>query len=313
MLMHRLILPLIAVASLHFAVAAVRAQGTNPGASPGSDLSTETAISQQQAGEEVMAAAIGAPARVDLIKQATLRLTGTYQFTPRDVAERFFQAIGRSVPSDMVGLLLEGGQSNWFAILRYVDEGHLTEKAIRAWSADDIMVSLREHIARENARAKGGRQAERAVSLWLVPPAYLPESHILTWAASIPPLDAQRERDTEAVHHVVVFGRDGYFHLEAVATAATVRERQYQVLTLMQGLTFLDGRRYQDFVPASDPVLTQGLQRVLDLSVLRKSSVLDWGWDTDNLIILTLGGITVLGAGLLALARVVVVAWRQRR
>ncbi len=305
----RLILPLVTVVSLLLAVAGARAQGVNPG----TDLSSEAAITQQEAVAEVMAAAVGAPARVDLIKQATLRLTGTYQFVPRDVAARFFQAIGRPVPSDMVGLILEGGQENWFATLRYVDEGHLTEKAIRAWSADDIMVSLREHVARENARAKGSSQPAREVSLWLVPPNYLPESHILTWAASIPPLDARRERDTEAVHHVVVFGRDGYFHLEAVAAAGVVRERQYQVLTLMQGLTFVDGRRYQDFVPASDPVLTQGLQRVLDLSVMRKSSVLDWGWDTDNLIILTLGGITVLGAGLLALARVVVVAWRQRR
>ncbi len=313
MLIFRLILPLVTVAMLALAVTPARAQATNPGTSPGAELSTEAAITQQEAVEQVMAAAVGAPAKVDLINQATFRLTGTYQFVPRDVAARFFQAIGRPVPSDMVGLILEGGQANWFATLRYVDEGHLTEKAIRAWSADDIMVSLREHVARENARAKSGPQAAREVSLWLVPPTYLPELHILTWAASIPPLDAQRERDTEAVHHVVVFGRDGYFHLEAVATAGAVRERQYQVLTLMQGLTFVDGRRYQDFVPASDPVLTQGLQRVLDLSVLRKSSVLDWGWDTDNLIILTLGGITVLGAGVLALARVLVVAWRQRR
>jgi uncharacterized membrane-anchored protein len=309
MLIPRLILPLITAVSLFLVVSQANAQV----AIPGTDGSAESAITQQEAVEQVMAAAIGAPAKVDLINQATFRLTGTYQFVPRDVAARFFQAIGRPVPSDMVGLLMEGGQANWFATLRYVDEGHLTEKAIHAWSADDIMVSLREHVARENARAKDGSQIVREVSLWLVPPTYFPETHILTWAASIPPLDAQRERDTEAVHHVVVFGRDGYFHLEAVAAAGMVRERQYQVLTLMQGLTFLDGRRYQDFVPASDPVLTQGLQRVLDLSVMRKSSVLDWGWDTDNLIILTLGGITVLGAGLLALARVVAVAWRQRR
>jgi|GEM_PF-7076402 len=309
MVILRMTLPLVALAWLLVAVAPADAQGLGAGTDP----ATERFIDQQEAVAAVTAATIGAPARVDLINQATLRLTGTYQFVPSAVAEQYFRAIGRPIPAGMVGLVLEGGQSDWFATLRYIDEGHITEKSIRAWSVDDIMVSLREHVARENARTSGGPRVAREVSLWLVPPTYLPEFNILTWAASIPPLDAQRERDTEAVHNVVVFGRDGYFHLEAVAAAGVIRERQFQVLTLMRGLVFVDGRRYQDFVPATDPVLTQGLQRVLDLSVLRKSSILDWGWDTDNLIILTLGGITVLGAALLAIARVVVVAWRQRR
>jgi hypothetical protein len=81
----------------------------------------------------------------------------------------------------------------------------------------------------------------------------------------------------------------------------------------MDNLTFVDGRRYQDFVPATDAVLAQGLQRVMSLSTLRRSTLFDWNWDTDNLLILALGGATVLGAGLLALARLFVVHYRLRR
>lgn len=267
----------------------------------------------QEAQADLMASAVGAPARVDLLNQAHLRLTGTYQFIPRDAAIPWMSVNGRTVPSDLVGVILEGGVQDWFAVLRFIDEGHVPEAAIRRWSADDLLLGVRELITRENQRNAANGREERRVTGWLVPPAYFPEQHLLTWSALTPTGSVERERDSQAEQHIVVFGRDGYFHLEASATAGLLRERQRHVMMLMENLRFADGRRYQDYVPGTDPVLAQGVQRVMELPVLRKSTLFDGDWDTDNLLILAVGATMVMGAGLLAVARLFTSWWRLRR
>ncbi len=273
----------------------------------------EQAREQAEASVEAYKAAVGPPSRVDLFDQATLRLTEKLSFVHRDAASRYLQAFGRQDPKDLVGIFLYGGRPDWIAVLRFVKDGYVDATAIRSWTADDILASLRAQVAADNAERVAQGKPEREVGGWLIPPHFDPVVPAIAWSASVPPVTATRERDSDAVHNIAIFGREGYFLVEIMGSAGDIRDNRGDEQMFVDNLRFVDGKRFADFARGSDPVARAGLDGVFGVKELHRVGLLEGQFDNDTLMIFMVGGGLTLGAALLALARYAMYRRRFRR
>jgi len=273
----------------------------------------EQAQRQAEAAVEAYKTAVGPPSRVDLFDQATLRLTEKLSFVQRDAASRYLQAFGKPDPKDLVGIFLFGGRPDWLAVLRFVKDGYVDATAIRSWTPEDLLASLRAQVAADNVeRVKLGRP-EREVGNWLIVPHFDPAVPSIGWSASVPLVTATRERDSEAVHNIAIFGREGYFLVEIMGAAGDIRDNRSDEQMFVDNLRFVDGKRFQDFARGTDPVARAGLESVFGVKELRRVGLLDGQFDSDTLLVFMVGGGLTLGAAGLGLARYVMYRRRFRR
>jgi uncharacterized membrane-anchored protein len=68
-------------------------------------------------------AMIGAPGKVDLAGQASLRLSGNLFFIPHDEAAEIIQTRHQPAIPDLVGIILDPDADNWFVVVRFIDGG----------------------------------------------------------------------------------------------------------------------------------------------------------------------------------------------
>lgn len=268
---------------------------------------------QSQALSDALSSGVGAPSKVDLLDQATLRLSGKLQYVPRDIAIRVLTAFRRTVPDGLIGMLRISDREQWLATIRFVGDGFVDPAGLKAWSDDDLLASLRDEIAATNPERERQGQTALEVTRWLIPPRYDAPLHVLEWAALTPPVTATRERDSDAEHNIAVFGRDGYLMIEIVAPATTLRDGGSDFRLIVDNLHFNEGKTFEDFQRGRDRMASNGLEGLLGVRTLRHMTLLEGQLDSDRVMILAVGGSLVLGAGMLGLALVIVNRRRLRR
>jgi uncharacterized membrane-anchored protein len=260
------------------------------------------AATPPETADQVFAAAlrqsIGGPARADLGDQASERLDEGFLIVPMDPAARLLTVLNRDVPADFAGLLLgtEGMQSP--GILRFVPAGFIDSDAAPAWSADDILASLRDTVEHANADRLKANLEEREVRRWIQPPRYNAQTHQLSWCALVLPRSAPRDSDGEITFHAIGFGREGYVALSVVTSVQKAADIGRMVDLFLAGLSFRPGKAYGDALPA-DRRAPAGLAGAMALDRLHKadSSVSFWSGDA----VFPIAGGVVAAIGALAL------------
>lgn len=260
-------------------------------------------VSQEQAliARQVMETALGAPARVTLLDQATLRLEGSLQYIERDLTRRYLRSYGQAEPDGLVGLLIHGGREvPWYATIRMVRDGFVDISTIKRWTADDILASLRDDLKRENDERAARNLPPRIIDGWRIPPRYDDETKSLVWSVNtyVPGVSSQNESDTTA--QIVVFGREGFFQVTVVTSGSAIRDYPHDIALITANLRFLEGKTYRDFDPAADRTMHRGLEVVLDVSNLRPLGFLENELNDEHIMIFVVGAVLVLGAGVMA-------------
>ncbi len=272
-------------------------------------------ISREQAtvSRLILESVLGAPARVRLFDQATLRLEGSLQYIDRDLASRYLRAHSLPQPDGLVGLFVHGGREvPWMATIRFVRDGFVDLSLFKRWTHDDILASLRDEVARENEDRAARRLPPRVISGWRIPPRVDPDNNSLVWSVTsyVPGVSSQNESD--ATVHVAVFGREGYFQIDIVTAGSTLREYPQDIPTIVQNLRFVEGKQYRDYV-AGDPVARDALENLFDVKTLRPLGWMENHLDSDMIVVLSVGGGLVLGAGALGLGLLAANRRRNRR
>jgi uncharacterized membrane-anchored protein len=255
---------------------------------------------------------VGPAAAIDLLDQGRLRLSDGVFFVPRDAALRILRAAHRST-ANLVGILHDGNPTNWYGVLRFIPAGFVPAAEARNWSPEDLLVNIRRRVARKDAARAAQGLPPRQVRDWQQPPVYDDATHSLVWAPHFVPADASATVSGEAAYHVAVFGRQGYFQLDMTVPVDLDAAPERTAAALVNGLRFIDGRGYDDFDPAADPVAAAGFAQVFGLTTLRRERWYEQAWNSDLLVPGLAGGSLVLGAGVLGLQRLYVRHQRLRR
>jgi uncharacterized membrane-anchored protein len=248
-----------------------------------------------QAYADAMRQSTGAPARADLGEQASVRLDGGLVLVPRDAAAHLLTVNDRPVPKDFVALLLGSEGMDAPGIVRFVPAGYIESNEALAWSADDILDSLRDTVEKANPARVAQNLEEREARRWISPPHYTAESHLLTWAALIVPKGAPRETDGEITFHGLAFGRDGYIEITVVTSVQQADSVRRMVGTFLSGITFARGKSFADAGPG-DPRAPGGLAAAMGIDALHKARDTGSFWSSDRIIPAAGGLVAAIGA-----------------
>jgi uncharacterized membrane-anchored protein len=249
--------------------------------------------------EEIVNAAlrqsIGAPARADIDDQATERLSDALVMIPREPAEKWLVVANRQVPPDFKGLLLGADGLDALGIIRFVPAGHVDSDAALAWTADDMLASLKDTIERQNADRIARNLQPLEARRWVQPPKYNPRTHQIQWAALILPKSAPIESDGETTYHAIGFGRDGYVELTVVTDVQKAAAIADMAEGFLSGLAFRPGKAYGDVVP-TDGRAASGLAGAMGIDALHKATSSANFWSPDTVFPIV-GGICAMIGG----------------
>jgi uncharacterized membrane-anchored protein len=179
-----------------------------------------------------------------------------------------------------------------------VPASFIDSDAALAWTADDMLSSLRATVERGNPDRVSANLPEREVRRWIQPPHYDPESHQLKWAALILPKSAPRESDGEVTYYGLGFGRQGYVQITVVSSVQKADIVEHMVGDFLAGLNFVPGKAYADATPA-DPRAAAGLAGAIGVDSLRKAEAGDGLLASDTVI--PVAGTVVASIGALSL------------
>lgn len=286
----------------------------SPGAAQVYGTGFDVGREQAEAARAVQENAQGAPARVALLDEGTLRLESGLQFVGRDVAVRYLRAHGMESPPDLVGMLMFGGRSEtWYGIIRLVRDGFVDAAAVGQWTYEDVLASIKDDTARENEARARKTLPPRVVEGWRIPPTYDPDTRSILWAVRSYVSGVSTMNESDSTAHLAVFGRNGYFQVDITAAGATLRENARDFPMIANNLRFLEGKRYDDFVAGSDTVSRHGLATVFGVGTLRHVGFMEGELSGERLMIFSIGGALVLGAVIMAGGLVAANRRRNRR
>lgn len=236
------------------------------------------------------------PARIGLAGEAVLQLPPNHVFVPMPAAARLVKAMGNTPDPHLVGLIFPGHQDNWMMAVQYEKTGHIREDDARDWNVDDLLRSVRAGTERGNEERRRLGLPEIEVLGWAEKPHYDETTHRLVWAVAARDKGSVQS-DEGANYNTYALGRDGYFKLDLVTDLEDLPAQKPAADAILDSLQYLDGKKYTDFNPSTDPVADFGLASLVAGIAAKKlgASALALGWALHHAKLVLLGVLAVLG------------------
>ncbi|OYV39033.1 MAG: hypothetical protein B7Z80_08410 [Rhodospirillales bacterium 20-64-7] len=247
-------------------------------AEPGSNV-YETPV---QVFNDAIRQAIGGPGKADLGEDVTVRLAEGQLLVPNPRAQQLLRLTGRSVPKDLIGLLMDGNGMDLPGLIRFVPAGFVDADAITGWRPADFLASLNDSLDRMNAERRKQNQHPLLARGWVWPPHYDRDRHLLSWAALILPDNAPRGSDGAVAYYAVALGRDGFVELSFIASVEKADSIASMSNAFLNGLQFRAGKQYGDVTP-TDKRADGGIAGVMGIDAFRRARGRSF-WSTDAII-----------------------------
>jgi len=212
------------------------------------------------------------PQAVALGAQGSLQVPNEIAFIPMPEAGGILRALGNTVSPNLLGLVTSVDDSEeWFATVSYIPEGYIRDDDAKEWDADELLNNLRTGAERDNKDRKARGFPELEILGWIERPTYTSADHKLVWSASLKDKGAPAEAAGSVNYNTYVLGREGYFSLNFVTSSGMIEAQKPIARTLLAGLQFVPGKRYEDFNPSTDKVAAYGLAALVGGAALKKA------------------------------------------
>ncbi len=204
--------------------------------------------------------ATNGPATVKLIDEGELNVPAGMAFVPSAEAARILRAYGNPSNSNPVGLLTgTGDDANWLAVIRFIKEGYIKDDDAKDWNADDLLSNLKQGNEEANEeRAERGFPKLELIG-WIEKPAYDASTHRLVWSLASKTEGEADEADRGVNYNTYALGRDGYFSLNMLTSEHSVEKHKPIAHELLSDLSYVPGKRYEDFNSSTDQIAAYGL------------------------------------------------------
>ena len=210
------------------------------------------------------------PATIPLRDQARLALPKGMSFVPAKEALAILRAYGNQPNLETTTGLVVGENMPWLVVVSFIKEGYVRDDDAKDWNADELLDSLRQGTEEANRDRVRRGFPESEIIGWLAPPAYDASTHRLVWALASKTKGAPASADRQVNYNTYALGRDGYFSLNLLTTSASLPADKAVAATLLEGLTYVDGKRYADFSASTDRVAEYGLAALVGAVAAKK-------------------------------------------
>jgi uncharacterized membrane-anchored protein len=217
--------------------------------------------------EAAQSVAVAGPAQVRLAEQGSFNVPAGVIYVPVPAASRIMRSLGNRVRSDFIGLAVSPGE-DWLASLFFVKQGYVADSDAKEWSPDELLQSLKDGTAKQNAERVSRGFPTLEVMGWITPPVYDSATHRLVWSA------AARESGQSGIatvnYNTYLLGREGYYELNFITTDDKINAEKAVAVKLLAALHFDQGKRYEDFNASTDQVAAFGLAALVGGVALKK-------------------------------------------
>ncbi len=200
------------------------------------------------------------PANVPFLAQATLKLPEGFLFVPVKESNRLMRAYGNSAGGDnFVGMIMPDSNEDWFITAYFNDAGYVKDEEAQKWDVDALLKGARDGVEEDNADRVSRGFAKIKVDGWIEKPAYDAKQHRLVYSMSLSDLDAKESDERSINYHTYALGREGYFSLDLVTGSRSIEMFKARANTVLSGLDYKSGKRYEEFVASTDRIAEYGI------------------------------------------------------
>ncbi len=224
-----------------------------------------------------------APAKTDhragraikLLDEATLKLKEGEGFLPTPQAGQVMRALGNTEDSELTGLVVSMRQDDsWIVVIDHTAGGYVRDGEAKEWKPDEMLDGLKEGTEEGNKdRAERG-YPELEVLGWIQPPKYDAATHRLIWSLQMRDEEGDPSQPNDINYNTYALGRDGYFSLNLLTNSADIDHDRPAVQDLLGNLTYLPGKRYEDFNDSTDKVAEYGIAALIGAAAVKKLGLL---------------------------------------
>ena len=162
-------------------------------------------------------------------------------------------------------------QETWGAIIRFDDDGYVSDEEAGKIDYAELLVSMKEGTAEASeAREKAGFGTMKLIG-WASQPYYDAATKKLHWAKELE-FDGKPEHTLN--YDVRALGRKGVLKINFVAEMGDLPVIRALIPDVMEMAQFEPGSRYSDYVPGADKVAAYGIGGLIAGKVLAKVGLL---------------------------------------
>ncbi|WP_241052403.1 DUF2167 domain-containing protein [Achromobacter xylosoxidans] len=225
--------------------------------------SAQNAAAQQEieaAMKAAYAAAQEGPADVKLGDQAVVHLPESMFFVPRIQADRLMAAYGNGKDPSLLGVVMpKSDDDDWVITVNFDKAGYIKDDDAKNWNVSELLDSLRDGTEESNVERKKRGFPELVMDGWVEAPKYDSSTQRLVWSVAVKHKGETANDNPTVNYNTYALGRDGYITLDLITQKNLVPKDKTAVLTLLDNLKYVEGKRYADFNSSTDKVAEYGL------------------------------------------------------
>lgn len=210
------------------------------------------------------------PQDIKLIDQATLKLPAGYAFVPAAQAQRLMRAFGNTVGDDLLGLVVPNDARSWLITVKYEKSGYIKDDDAKHWKVDELFQNIKDSTDESNKQRASLGIPELEIVGWVQQPQYTDSNHELIWSIKGHDKGAPADTGYNINYNTYVLGREGYVSMDLVTDPADVQADSVDARALLDDMSFVSGKRYQDFNSSTDKVAEYGLAALIGGVALKK-------------------------------------------
>lgn len=226
-------------------------------------VSAQNAAAQQEieaAMKAAYAAAQEGPADVKLGDQAVVHLPESMFFVPRIQADRLMAAYGNGKDPSLLGVVMpKSDDDDWVITVNFDKAGYIKDDDAKNWNVSELLDSLRDGTEESNVERKKRGFPELVMDGWVEAPKYDSSTQRLVWSVAVKHKGETANDNPTVNYNTYALGRDGYITLDLITQKNLVPKDKTAVLTLLDNLKYVEGKRYADFNSSTDKVAEYGL------------------------------------------------------
>lgn len=215
------------------------------------------------------------PADVRLNDQVTFHVPQGTIFVPAREGIRILRAMGNSPSPETLGVVFPAdGNSNWFAIARFVKSGYIKDDDAKDWNADELLSTLKSGTEQANAERRRRGIPEIEVVGWVERPLYEAGTHRLVWSAASRDKGAPADAEEGINYNTYLLGREGYLSVNFVTDKNAIEAQKPIARNLLAAVEFDKGKTYGDFNASTDHMAEFGLAALIGGVAAKKLGLL---------------------------------------
>lgn len=171
---------------------------------------------------------------------------------------------------------------DWIITADFEKAGYIEDDDAKNWDVKKLLQSLKDGTGSQNEERRSCGIPELEVAGWAQPPQYDSSTQQLIWSVAGKNKGEASSDDDTVNYNTYALGWDGYIGLDLLTSKSLVEAQKPALLTLLNNLSYKDGKRYADFCwPCPTRVLAGPENQVYYRTTLETKMPIPapiWGW-----------------------------------